>query len=199
MTIHALIDRLIAREGGYVDHPADRGGAPIGGSPPRSPVPTAGRGRSATCRGACRRDLRTRLLAGAGLRPDRHAGARAGGELFDTGVNMGTATATGFLQRALNALNRGQADYPDLAADGAVGARTLAALDAFLRGAARRGRRAGQGDRCLAGRTLCHARRAPPRPTRPFCTAGSRGVSRDAAPPAAEDPWCAARAPPSST
>ena len=27
MTIHALIDRLIAREGGYVDHPADRGGA----------------------------------------------------------------------------------------------------------------------------------------------------------------------------
>ena len=29
--------------------------------------------------GACRRDLRTRLLAGAGLRPDRHAGARAGG------------------------------------------------------------------------------------------------------------------------
>ncbi len=58
------------------------------------------------------------------------------GELFDTGVNMGTATAIGFLQRALNALNRGQADYPDLAADGAVGARTLAALDAFL---ARRG------------------------------------------------------------
>jgi lysozyme family protein len=27
MNITDLIDRLIAREGGYVDHPADRGGA----------------------------------------------------------------------------------------------------------------------------------------------------------------------------
>jgi lysozyme family protein len=32
-------------------------------------------------------------------------------ELLDTGVNMGTGTATGFLQRALNALNRNGRDY----------------------------------------------------------------------------------------
>ena len=57
---------------------------------------------------------------------------------FDTGVNMGVATATGFLQRALNALNRNQKDYPDLKVDRQVGARTLAALAAFraVRGAA---------------------------------------------------------------
>ncbi len=54
-------------------------------------------------------------------------------ELFDTGVNMGPAVATGFLQRALNALNRGARDYPDLVLDGAIGATTLAALDDFVR------------------------------------------------------------------
>ena len=53
-------------------------------------------------------------------------------ELFDTGVNMGTATATGFLQRALNALNREARDYPDIAPDGAIGPRTLSALDGLL-------------------------------------------------------------------
>jgi lysozyme family protein len=50
---------------------------------------------------------------------------------------MGPAVATGFLQRALNALNRGATDYPDLTLDGQVGPRLLAALDAFL---ARRGK-----------------------------------------------------------
>ena len=52
--------------------------------------------------------------------------------MFDTGVNMGPAVAAGFLQRALNALNRGASDYPDLALDAAIGPKTLAALDAFL-------------------------------------------------------------------
>jgi lysozyme family protein len=53
-------------------------------------------------------------------------------ELFDTGVNMGTGTATAFLQRALNALNRETRDYADLAVDRRIGPATLAALDAFL-------------------------------------------------------------------
>jgi lysozyme family protein len=57
-------------------------------------------------------------------------------ELFDTGVNMGPGVAIGYMQRALNALNRGASDYPDVAVDGAAGPKTLAALDGFL---ARRG------------------------------------------------------------
>jgi lysozyme family protein len=66
---------------------------------------------------------------------------RIAAELFDTGVNMGTATAAGFLQRALNALNRGAADYPDLVSDGRIGPRTLAALDGFLAARGRAGER----------------------------------------------------------
>src|SRR3546814_17394319 len=58
---------------------------------------------------------------------------RIAAELFDPGVNMGTAVAAGFLQRALNALTRTARDYPALAVDRVMGQRTLAALDAFLR------------------------------------------------------------------
>ncbi|MFX4967331.1 glycosyl hydrolase 108 family protein, partial [Acinetobacter baumannii] len=54
-------------------------------------------------------------------------------ELFDSGVNMGPAVEAAFLQRALNALNRGATDYPDMPVDGRIGAVTLAALAAFLK------------------------------------------------------------------
>ena len=57
---------------------------------------------------------------------------RIAAELFDAGVNMGPDTGAGFVQRALNALNRGAADYPDIAVDRKIGPRTLAALQGFL-------------------------------------------------------------------
>src|SRR3546814_10970379 len=53
-------------------------------------------------------------------------------ELFDTGVNMGPPVAAGFLQRALNALNRGARDYADIAVDRRLGPRTPAAPRGFL-------------------------------------------------------------------
>ncbi|MCU6453834.1 hypothetical protein LPN01_07065 [Sphingomonas sp. A2-49] len=137
MTIDTLIDALIVREGDYVDHPADRGGATRWGI-------TVAVARANGYQGSIR-DL-PRAAAAAIYRAaywrapgfDRIAtrAPRLAAELFDTGVNMGTGVAAGFLQRALNALNRGASDYPDLAVDQTIGPRTLAALDAFL---ARRG------------------------------------------------------------
>lgn len=53
-------------------------------------------------------------------------------EMFDTGVNRSQSFAVTSLQRALNALNREQADYQDIAADGLMGALTLFALGQFL-------------------------------------------------------------------
>lgn len=53
-------------------------------------------------------------------------------EVVDTGVNCGTGTAGKFLQRALNVLNVGEKLYDDLAVDGGIGSKTLAALESYL-------------------------------------------------------------------
>ncbi len=142
MDIDSLIDDVIGREGGYGDHPADRGG------PTRWGV-TQAVARAHGYAGDMRHYPRS--LAEAvyrriyWLRPgyDRVAERTPliAAELFDTGVNMGPATATGFLQRALNALNRERRDYPDVATDGKLGPRTLAALDGLLAHRGRSGER----------------------------------------------------------
>lgn len=131
--LHALIDAVIDREGGFVDDPADRGGATRWGV-------TQAVARANGYTGDMRAYPRAaavavyRTLYWYRPRFDRIA-ARApvlAADLFDTAVNMGAAVATGFLQRALNALNRGGRDYPDHPVDGTIGPATLAALDAFL-------------------------------------------------------------------
>jgi lysozyme family protein len=133
MNVDTLIEELIAREGGYIAHPADRGGATRYGI-------TAAVARGAGYAGDMRRlpiDLaraiyRARYWHGPGF--DRVA-ARAplvAAELFDTGVNMGPAVAAALLRRALNALNRGARDYPDVGTEGMVDAPLLGALDGFL-------------------------------------------------------------------
>ncbi|WP_423601832.1 glycoside hydrolase family 108 protein [Sphingomonas sp. MS122] len=133
MTIDELIEEVIAREGGYSNHPADRGG------PTRWGI-TEAVARQHGFTGDMRVFPRDEAVAIYRriywLRPcfaevAKHAPALAA-ELFDTGINMGPAVAGRFLQRALNALNRNEKDYPDLAVDGAVGPATLAALGAFL-------------------------------------------------------------------
>ena len=133
MTIDDLIEEAIAREGGYSNHPADRGGPTRWGI-----TETVARQHGFT--GHMRVFPREEAVAiyrrRYWLRPRfaevaNHAPTLAA-ELFDTGINMGPAVAGRFLQRALNALNRCEKDYPDMAVDGVIGPATLAALTAFL-------------------------------------------------------------------
>jgi lysozyme family protein len=56
---------------------------------------------------------------------------RVAAELFDTGVNMGPETAAGYLQRSLNALNRGGKEWRQLRPDGDIGPATMEALSGF--------------------------------------------------------------------
>lgn len=130
----ALIDAVIDREGRYVNHPADRGGATCWGI---TEAVARAQGYAGDMRALPREEAAAIYRRIYWLRPGLdQVAARApaiAAELFDTGVNMGTGVAAGFLQRALNALNRAARDYPDIAIDRAIGPRTLAALDAFLR------------------------------------------------------------------
>ncbi|KQM96648.1 glycoside hydrolase family 108 protein [Sphingomonas sp. Leaf25] len=133
MTIDRLIDDVIDREGGYVDHPADRGGATRFGI-------TKGVARAEGYTGDMRHFpraqavqlYRRRYWLAPGFDQVAKRAPALAAELFDTGVNMGPTVAAGFLQRTLNALNRGARDWPDVNLDSAIGTRTLAALDAML-------------------------------------------------------------------
>jgi lysozyme family protein len=133
-TVLQLIDEVIDREGAYVNHPADRGGPTCWGI---TEAVARQNGYQGPMRNLPREQAAEIYRKLYWLRPafDKVA-ARAptlAAELFDTGINMGTAIAAGFLQRALNVLNRSGRDYPDIAVDRAVGPRTLNSLDAFLR------------------------------------------------------------------
>ena len=132
--IDRLIDDVIEREGDYVNHPADRGGATRWGI---TEAVARRQGYADDMRHLPRCDAAAiyRRLYWLVPRFDRVAevAPELAEELFDTGINMGTGTAIGFLQRALNALNRNGRDYTDLAVDRRIGPATLGALDAFLR------------------------------------------------------------------
>jgi len=134
MDIHAMIDRVIAKEGGYSNHPSDRGGETMWGI-------TEEVARAFGYTGpmkAMPRDEAVRIYKlRYWLRPgfDNVAGvySRVAEKMFDIGVNMGPQQATKFLQRALNALNHEGRLYGDLALDGDCGPLTVQNLAAFRR------------------------------------------------------------------
>lgn len=138
--VETLLAALIAREGDYVDHPADRGG------PTRWGITEAvarAHGWRGPMRGLPRVQAEAIYRRLYWARPKLDAVAerlpRVAAELFDTGVNMGPRVAVGFLQRALNALNRGASDFGDISVDGRIGPATLRALDGFVTTRGRRG------------------------------------------------------------
>ena len=144
MDVDELIDDVIRREGGYSNHPADRGG------PTRWGITEAvarAHGFAGDMRALPREEAAAIYRRIYWLRPgfDRVAeiAPRIAAELFDTGVNMGPEVAAGFVQRALNALNRGASDYPDISVDRRIGETTLAALRGFI------ARRGGSGEEVL--------------------------------------------------
>lgn len=158
MDIADLIDEVIAREGGYSHHPADRGGPTNFGITQAVARAEGYNGdMRALSRPVAQRIYRRLYWDRPGYAFVAELAPRVAAEMFDTGVNMGAPVASFFLQRALNALNRNQADYPDIIADRVIGSKTLAALGAFMRLRGKAGERvllkameAMQGERYIA-------------------------------------------------
>jgi lysozyme family protein len=139
LDITQLIDEVITREGGYSNHPADRGGPTRWGITQNVARANGYTGDIRALPRATAETIYRRLYWDA---PKfafvAEIAPRVAAELFDTGVNMGVSIAGKFLQRALNALNRNERDYPDIKVDGLIGAKSLAMLGAYrkVRGAA---------------------------------------------------------------
>ena len=135
-----LIDPLLDREGGYVDHPNDPGGATNYGITERV-------ARRHGYRGHMRdlpREVAKHIYAvdywdGPGFASVAKHSEAIAEELFDTGVNMGVSVASTFLQRALNGFNRQGELYDDIREDGNIGPVTIRTLAAYLQ---RRGQEA---------------------------------------------------------
>lgn len=128
--IDQLINELIDREGGYSNHPNDRGG-------PTNFGITEQVARAHGYAGDMRSLPRSMAVAiykkiywtDPNFDYIAKSMPRLAEELFDTGVNMGPTRAGMFLQRALNVLNKRATSYPDLVVDGQIGNMTLHALD----------------------------------------------------------------------
>jgi lysozyme family protein len=128
-----LIAKIIQTEGGYTDHPADRGGPTIWGITEHVARAYGYTGPMQDMHPDTAADIyRTRYW----YRPNLHLVAvtapELAAQLLDIGVNMGSAAAAKLLQRTLNALNQGGKLYPDVLADGNIGPLTLHCLSLYL-------------------------------------------------------------------
>jgi lysozyme family protein len=131
--MNPVINNILALEGGYVNNPADKGGATKWGI-------TENTARSH----GYREDMRdlTRDQAYAILEQDywitpgfsriAQYSEKLAFELCDAGTNVGPAWPSRWLQRWLNALNCQATKYADLTVDGKIGCQTLQALERYL-------------------------------------------------------------------
>ncbi len=134
MNFDPVIDGIIEREKGYVDHPADRGG-------PTNFGITLAVARANGYQGDMRSlplDLARSIYTRRYITEPRFDQVGAldsdlATELIDTGVNMGPGRAAEFLQRWLNGFNDTGSRYADLFVDGRLGPVSIDALRAFLR------------------------------------------------------------------
>ncbi|MBX9881277.1 MAG: hypothetical protein K2X73_04820 [Sphingomonas sp.] len=128
-------------EGGYSDHPSDRGGKTNWGITEQVARDFGYQGPMEALPKATALDIYRKLYwERIGLDWVALVDEQVALEVFDTGVNQGVGYAVRYLQRVLNALNRQGRDYPDIAVDGSAGPKTRDAMRALyrLRGAAGR-------------------------------------------------------------
>ncbi|HBT2093578.1 TPA: glycoside hydrolase family 108 protein [Klebsiella pneumoniae] len=133
MTKDEIIDEIIKREAGYVNHPADRGGPTNWGITAKTALAHGYHDVKALTREQARAIYEADYWYGPRFDQVAAVDAAIADELCDSGVNMGPAVASKFLQRWLSALNLQGKLYPDLDADGRIGPRTITALQAYLK------------------------------------------------------------------
>lgn len=134
MNIEQYLDELIKREGGYVNNPADRGGATKYGITEAVARANGFKGNMMDLPIEVAKSIyRKNYWTAPRFDQVNAISSAVAEELLDTGVNCGTGFAKPLLQRALNLLNNeGKAGYADLKVDGVYGSNTLGALKTYL-------------------------------------------------------------------
>lgn len=140
-----IILNMMEREGGYVDHPHDRGGPTNYGITLRTyrmvhPHATVDDLKRMSFAEAYDIYVRVYFTLPKINLLEPHS-VRVAEKVLDCGVNTGPITAIKFLQDALNVLNYvdGRYIYSELTVDGVIGAKTIDALETYLRARRRLG------------------------------------------------------------
>lgn len=131
--INTIIENIIVVEGGYVNHPNDKGGPTCWGITEKV---ARKYGYKGDMKDLPKDTAKQIYIAQYFLEPKFNKiealSPTIAAELTDTGINCGTVFAKPLIQRCLNLLNRNQKDYVDIIVDGKIGPDTLSALKAFL-------------------------------------------------------------------
>lgn len=134
MTIDEMIERILLREGGYVNHPSDPGGSTKYGITERVARAHGYQGDMRNLPLAVARGIyRKSYVEKPGFLPIAEIDPMVAEEVIDSGVNAGQARAALWFQQALNVLNRRQADYADIVEDGKIGPKSIGAFQALRR------------------------------------------------------------------
>lgn len=136
------VSKTLNIEGGYSNHPSDRGGATNWGITESVARQFGYHGPMRSLPKSIALDIYKKLYWDKiGLDWVASVSVALALELFDTGVNMGVSLPVRWLQRTLNALNRRGKDFPDLVVDGSAGPKVKGALESYFR---TRGRKDGE-------------------------------------------------------
>lgn len=128
-----IISDVIKAEGGYVNHPNDRGGPTMYGVTQAVARANGYQGDMMDMPiGIARSIYERRYITEPRFDQVSTISEPIGSELIDTGVNMGPARAAEMLQRWLNAFNGNGSRYADMFVDGRLGPISLDALRKFL-------------------------------------------------------------------
>lgn len=133
MTTYAtIINALVEKEKGYVNHPSDRGGPTNWGITEATARRHGYQGRMEDMP----RYVAADIYVGTYITQPRFLDVynivpAIGMELIDTGVNMGPAVPSKWFQRLLNLFNKQGTYYADIVADGNIGPATLNAFKLY--------------------------------------------------------------------
>jgi len=127
------LDVLIGKEGSYSNDPKDSGGATNWGITEFVARSFGYTGDMKDLpKGTAKEIYRQRYWVQPKFDKVFDISPEIAGELFDTGVNMGVATGSKFLQRALNVLNQEAKLFPNMTVDGSIGNMTLSSLKIYI-------------------------------------------------------------------
>lgn len=134
MNFELVIDEVVEREKGYVDHPSDRGGPTKDGITERVARANGWTGAMQDLPDSLIRAIyRNRYIIEPQFDKVCVIDEKVGFELIDTGVNMGPVRAATFFQEWLNGFNQKGSRYADLFVDGSIGEVTLDAFRKYRR------------------------------------------------------------------